>query len=96
MPAQTRVVPKPSATLPDQDQVLLAFGAGVRRLREAKELTQEDLAHEAGVHVTYISQIERGLRNVSLYNIYRVAWALGVTPAELMTAATASRPRRST
>jgi len=34
--------------------------------------------------VTYISQIERGLKNVSLFNIHRLAYALGVAPSELL------------
>ncbi len=62
------------------------FGAAVRALREARGLTQEALAAAAGVHRTYLSDVERGGRNVSLVNIERLAAALGLTPAGLFAA----------
>ena len=46
-------------------------------------LSQEEVSHRAGVHVTYLSGIERGQRNPSLKNIRRIAMALGVTAKEL-------------
>jgi transcriptional regulator with XRE-family HTH domain len=55
-----------------------AFGKRLRELREARGLTQEGLAHEAGLDRTYISSVERGERNISLENIERLASALGV------------------
>ena len=45
------------------------FAASVRAFRKAKGLSQEQLAFEAGLHRTYISSIERSLRNVSIDNI---------------------------
>ena len=48
-------------------------------------LSQEALAEKADLHWTYIGGIERGERNVSLINIVRIARALDVTPARLMT-----------
>ena len=45
--------------------------------------TQEEVAHRAGVHVTYISGIERGLRNPSLKNSRAIAKAMDVNTAEL-------------
>lgn len=54
------------------------FGKRLRELREAKGLTQETLAHEAGLDRTYISSVERGERNISLENIECLALALGV------------------
>jgi transcriptional regulator with XRE-family HTH domain len=59
------------------------FGDAVRARREELGLTQENLADKAGIHRTYLSDIERGTRNVSLVNIERVAAALAVTMAEL-------------
>ena len=59
------------------------FGFAVKLRREELELTQEDLAHKAGIHRTYLSDIERGSRNVSLINIERLAAALSVSLAEL-------------
>ena len=59
------------------------FGDAVRARREALGLTQEDLADKAGIHRTYLSDIERGTRNVSLVNIERVAAALAVSMSAL-------------
>jgi transcriptional regulator with XRE-family HTH domain len=54
------------------------FGFAVRTRREELGLTQEDLAAKAGIHRTYLSDIERGSRNVSLINIERIAAALSL------------------
>lgn len=62
----------------------------VRRLRVATGLSQEALADRAGLHRTYISSVERGERNVSLENIFVLAKALGVEPAELVSPVTES------
>ena len=59
------------------------FGYRVRELREAKGLSQEELAFKAGVHRTYLGGIERGERNPSLKNISLIANALGISLAEL-------------
>ncbi|HVS38911.1 MAG TPA: helix-turn-helix transcriptional regulator [Gemmataceae bacterium] len=59
------------------------FGDAVRARREELGLTQEDLAGKAGIHRTYLSDIERGGRNVSLVNIERVALALDVSMSDL-------------
>jgi transcriptional regulator with XRE-family HTH domain len=66
------------------------FGANVRRLREGKRLrdgsrlTQEKLAFESKIDLTYMGGIERGKRNPSLLVIVRIAKALGVPPADLL------------
>ena len=59
------------------------FGFAVRVRREELDLTQEDLADKARIHRTYLSDIERGTRNVSLINIERVAAALSLPISEL-------------
>ena len=59
------------------------FGDAVRKRREELGLTQEDLAEKAAIHRTYLSDIERGSRNVSLINIERLAAALGMHISEL-------------
>jgi transcriptional regulator with XRE-family HTH domain len=64
--------------------VLAAFGLSVRRQREAKKLTQEALAEKAGLHPTYVSGIERGVRNPSLLIIARLAKGLSVSTGKLM------------
>lgn len=60
------------------------FGENVRRLRRERELTQEQLAFEAQIDLTYVGGIERGRRNPSLIVITRLAAALGVAPATLL------------
>jgi DNA-binding XRE family transcriptional regulator len=51
----------------------LSFGHRVRDLRQARGLSQEELAESAGVHRTYVSSLERGQRNVGLDNILAIA-----------------------
>lgn len=62
------------------------FGDAVRARREELQLTQEDLADKAGIHRTYLSDIERGARNLSLINIEKLAAALNVSMAALFEA----------
>ncbi len=59
------------------------FGYAVKTLREERDLTQEDLADRTGIHRTYLSDIERGARNVSLVNIERLAAALELSMEQL-------------
>jgi len=59
------------------------FGHKVRELREARGLSQEELAFKVGVHRTYLGGIERGERNPSLKNIDLIANALGISLVEL-------------
>lgn len=60
------------------------FGKHLRKLRENADLTQEELADRAGLHFTYIGQIERGLRNPSLINLEKIAKALKIKGGELL------------
>lgn len=55
-----------------------AFGAAVRKVREAHGLSQERLALDAGLDRSYVGGIERGERNPSLTNVFKIADALGV------------------
>lgn len=59
------------------------FGKKVREIRNAKKMSQEDLAFEAGLDRTYINSIENGRRNVSLINIEKIAKALKVKIKDL-------------
>lgn len=68
----------------DRDPELVAFGTRLRSLREAAGLTQEQLADQAGLHWTYIGQIERGERNLTYKNILKLARGLGVAAASLV------------
>lgn len=63
---------------------LSRLGNNVRRLRQEKGWTQDQLAAAAGLHRTYISGIERGERNVSVVNMGRLALAFDVGPEELL------------
>ena len=67
----------------DSISVTERFGQRIRALRKERGLSQEQLAELSGLDRTYISGIERGLRNVALRNIEALAQALGVSIAEL-------------
>ena len=62
------------------------FGTAVKFRREELGLTQEDLADKAGIHRTYLSDVERGTRNLSLVNIEKLAAALTMKMSELFAA----------
>lgn len=61
------------------------LGTNVRRLRGIKKLSQEDLAFDAEIDRTYVSQIERAIINPSLLVLHKVAKVLGVHVIELLT-----------
>lgn len=67
-----------------KDPELVAFGRRLCELREAAGLTQESLAGAAGLHWTYVGQIERGERNLTYRNLLKLARGLGVEPGSLM------------
>lgn len=69
--------------MPKRHLSLVRFGQAVRRNREAKGLTQETLAERAELDRTYISDVERGARNLSMLSILRISKALGTTVSEL-------------
>jgi len=60
------------------------IAANVKRLRKAQNLSQEELADRAGVHRTYVSQIERGVKNATFVSLDKIAQALGTPLAELV------------
>lgn len=65
------------------EKVQTVLADNVRRLREAKGLSQEALALEAEVDRTYVSQIERGMCNPSLRVMFQIASVLKVSTADL-------------
>ena len=60
------------------------FATNLRRLRNARGLSQDDLAYEAGVSRSYLSQLEKGALYASLKIIGRLAKALDAEPAECL------------
>jgi transcriptional regulator with XRE-family HTH domain len=60
------------------------FAANLRRLRYAKGVSQDELAYEANVSRSYLSQLEKGTFYASLNIVGRLSEALGVEPAELL------------
>lgn len=60
------------------------FGEEVKKVRALRGLTQEELAREADIHPTYVSQLERGLKSPSLNVILSLANALETTAVELV------------
>ena len=61
-----------------------AFGKSIRKFRISAGLSQEKLAELADIHRTYVGDVERGERNISLINMAKIAVALGVTLSELV------------
>lgn len=56
----------------------------LRRLRAERGMTQEDLAFEANLHRTFVAHVERGVRNISIDNIEKLASALKIQSHELL------------
>jgi len=72
------------ALKPHQSKLVGVFAGNVRARRAALGLSQEELAESAGVHRTYVGMLERGEKNVTIYNIERIAAALKIEPAALL------------
>lgn len=70
--------------MPEIPQPSRRFAANMRRLREAAELSQEELAFRAAVHRTQISLLENGHRMPRVHTLVCLAGALGVTPNDLL------------
>lgn len=69
---------------PEKSNLEHNFGASVRKWREILKLSQEQLAKRAGLHRTYICDVERGARNISLEKIHRLAKALSIPLVALL------------
>ena len=79
---------KPSSdhglSMAKKNKLLVRFGNRVREVRESKELSQEAFADLCDLDRTYVSGVERGVRNISLINIHKIAQSLDLSAAELM------------
>lgn len=62
----------------------MRLGRNVRRLRAAKGWSQEEYADRAGIHRTYVSDIERGARNPTIVVVEKLAAPFDVSPGELI------------
>lgn len=67
-----------------RDPVLVAFGQAIKAARAVAGVSQEELAHLAGIDRSYMSSIERGEQNVGLMSMHRVAEALGLPLSALV------------
>jgi transcriptional regulator with XRE-family HTH domain len=64
--------------------VVEQLGLNIRVYRTRRQLTQEGLAEAADLHPTYVSEIERGRRNISVETLFKIAKALNCSAAELL------------
>jgi len=64
--------------------ITIHFGKNLRTYRIKNQLSQEELAEKSGLHRTYISGLERGIRNPSITIVARLAEALGIEPSALL------------
>ncbi|WP_308469037.1 helix-turn-helix domain-containing protein [Acinetobacter bereziniae] len=63
------------------NDILKKFGQRIAEVRKQQGYSQEKLALESGLARSYMSSVERGQRNISLLNIYKIAETLNVDPA---------------
>ncbi len=62
-----------------KNPVLIRLGKNLRKAREAKGWSQEEMAHRAGVHRTYVGSVERGEYNATILTIRTFSKALGIS-----------------
>ena len=70
-------------SMKSRDRTLAAFGRNVARIRSHRGLSQDELAEKADLDRTYVSGIERGVRNPGIKTVLRIARALGVSVGDL-------------
>ncbi len=63
---------------------MIAVGSTIRRIRLSKNISQEELAHLAGVDRSYMGAVERGDNNVAILKLARIAAALEISVSRLM------------
>lgn len=67
-----------------KNEILNIFGENVRKYRRLLDISQEELAHRADLHRTYIGMIERAEKNITLVNMEKIAIALQVKIEDLL------------
>ncbi len=68
----------------DKEKLETALAVVLRRHRSAQHISQEELAYRAGLHPTYISQLERGLKNITLKTLLKITHALKLGIVEIV------------
>jgi transcriptional regulator with XRE-family HTH domain len=68
----------------NRNTILIKFGARVKEERLKRGFSQESFAEIVGVHRTYIGMIERGEKNITLVNIFKISEALGLKVKDLI------------
>jgi transcriptional regulator with XRE-family HTH domain len=86
MPRVVANKPQPldSASGKELERLQQAFGEHLRALRHDRLITIEQLSELAGLHPNYVGSVERGERNLSLFNIWRLAGGLEVSVSQLV------------
>ncbi|MBD9667087.1 helix-turn-helix transcriptional regulator [Variovorax sp. VRV01] len=86
MPRVVANKPQPldSASSKELERLQQAFGEHLRALRHDRLITIEQLSESAGLHPNYVGSVERGERNLSLFNIWRLAGGLEVSVSQLV------------
>ena len=79
----------------ENTEIIKIVADNVRSARKAAGLSQEELAHEAEIDRTYISQVERRQRNLTISVLARIARALGTTPDRLLIPPTPHKGKRA-
>ena len=69
------------------DDMKARTGEAIKKRRVELQLTQEQVAFEAGISVTYLSEVERGRRNLALINLFKLSKALDTSLGELFSGA---------
>lgn len=69
------------------DPALVALGDAIRRARLASGVTQEELAFQSKIERSYMSSVERGMQNVGVMTLVRIAATLRITVAQLVASA---------
>lgn len=69
---------------PSAKSVRSVLAENIVRLRAQKEWSQETLGFEAGLHRTFIAHVERGVRNISIDNLEKIACAFGIETCKLL------------
>ena len=74
----------PNPSRKRQDPALVALGAAIKRIRQAKNISQEKLALRAEVDRSYVGRVERGDNNAAILTLAKLAKALDMSLTELM------------